>query len=222
MKQKIFAFVLAALLVGLGAGIWHLGRPRLSRSQGLQIKEIQTSQSDAQGATQDIVLFSDGSTLREIGYDLVHLGTLGVESSHPIFLFKSYSCRACEPSIDLWVYNSAERAAERFIFPGNHYSSGAISANNDEMLDQVSEGVWGTCGAQDELMIVIAQKHRDVESDGNSLKAGAWSFSTTTLRFKNNQVQVDNSSEDAFERIKSLLALNGCMKIEPEDRHDYL
>ncbi|MGE0762627.1 MAG: hypothetical protein AB7N80_05060 [Bdellovibrionales bacterium] len=214
IKQTLLWTFTAIVLVGIGAGFWQMSRPKLAYiGHPMSIREIQTSGIDREGAPQDVIVFGDGTTLREIGYDVVHVGTIQPEKGRAIFLFKGFSCRACEPTISLWVYNSGDKTAERFVYPGQHFTVSGVDGK--EVLEHSSQAIFGRCGEKDQLLL-LAQKQRDVESD-------QWNFTTTLISFSaTGEAVVQNTNDNSFEKVKTMLDNQGCLEIEPEDSHDYM
>jgi hypothetical protein len=218
--MKAFALIAAAVIVvGLSAYIWRRSHTPLSDAQ-LAVQEIQRTDSAAEGAGQDVVVFNDGTRLADAGYDLEHVGTVVLTGSKPVFLFKSFSCRECEPAISLVVYSAEDKTAEKFPYPGSHVLIGS-EGEVTEVEDQEVEGVYGRCG-NPEPVVLLARKHREVESDGSSLRIGQdWNFVNTAIDFNGGKANVVNGTEDHFARLQELVG-DDCLAIPTEDSHDYL
>jgi len=194
--------------------VLYFKKPHLFQAKnGISISEIQTTPSDAAGTPQDVVVFSNKKTLTDIGYDVVHVGTIWLNKSEPVFLLKGFSCRACEPEVTLWVYNSQQKTTESFPYPGKRFLI-SKDADKPEDYDHMTEAVFGKCGGELKSL-VIAQKHK--EDNGQN-----WSYTTSTVSFsEHGNTTVTNLPENGFDKVKALLS-SECQIVEPEDRNDYL
>ncbi len=170
---------------------------------------------------QDNVTFSDGSTLTGIGFDLQVVGTIVLPQIKPVFLFKSFSCRECEPKVNLIVFNAETGEKHEFPFPGSHYLIG-VEDGTPDTEDQIGEGVFGQCGGTD-YKILLARKNREVESDGVAKRPSEnWSFTSTTIEFSPyGKAKVTVDSQDTFTMLAPLIS-DTCLSLEPEDSHDYM
>lgn len=205
-----------------GGGVLYFKRPDLfNRGKVLLVKEIQSTPDDREGAPQDIITFSDQTTLKGIGYDVVHVGTINLDSKPPVFLFKGFSCRACEPEIKLVVYNSGNKTTDLLPFPGTKYlldeesEEGGFSHEGtaSESVDQVVEAVFGQCADKSDIMMAL-KKHHDGPDE--------WQYTLTIVSFDSDgKTQIKNSAEDGFAILKSKVSAD-CLIIEPEDSNQYL
>lgn len=212
MKKYLKWTLLPLLALMSGSFFYFKGLAPSLKKETVSIKEIQSTAQDTQGAPQDVILFSDGTTLKDIGYDVVSVGTIDLEKSSPVFLFKSYSCRACEPTVYLWIYNSQEKKAQSLTFPGKHYLVDTAS-QEAEFLDHVTQGVFGRCRDQ-QPAVILSEKWRDGVSED-------WIFKTTTLLFTpDGKTILSQQAEDELESIQNQIS-SDCHWIEPEDRSDY-
>jgi hypothetical protein len=220
--MKNIALITAAiLLVASGAFLWQRSRGGAPGGE-FGVLEIQRSEDGAkEGGAQDVVHFTDGDKVSDLGFDLEHVGTLELVDAKPVFLFKSFSCRQCEPIISLVIYSPHSREVNKFPYPGNHVLIGS-EGEVTEVEDQVVDGVFGRCDGQ-EPIILVARKHREVESDGTGFRIGQeWNFSATQIRFTpTGQFNITTSNEDTFARLQGLNS-DECQNIPSEDSHNYL
>ena len=212
--KKYLKWVTLLFVSLISGGVLYFNRSDLFHNPSpLVVKEIQTNAIDDINAPQDVIVFSDNSTLKDIGYDVVLVGTLKPAKSRPVFLFKGYSCRACEPTVSLWIYNSQQNIAESFPFPGNHF---LISEDKEksEILNYTIEAIFGYC-VEAHPSVVMAEKRRDEVSD-------QWNYLRTTIIFTDSGAStVTHLNENSFDLLKTLVR-EDCQKLEPEDRTDYL
>lgn len=185
----------------------------------VDLQEIKTGDEN----NPDMVSFTDGAVLNDAGFDVEHVGTLVLPAAKPVFLFKSFTCRQCEPEVNLVIYTSENREVTKLPFPGIHTLIGVEDDDEDsEIDDQVVEGVFGKCGGPAHV-ILLARKNREVESDGMTARPGEnWSFTSTTVEFSAaGAALIKNDDADGFGRVQSLIS-EECLSIEPQDSHDYL
>lgn len=211
-------YLLAGLIaIGALAYFFREELPLTGDKLAVDIAEIKTNE----GETQDTVTFSDGSALAEAGFDTEHVGTLVLPAAKPVFLFKSFSCRNCEPTVNLLIYTSENREVTTLPFPGVHTLIGV--ENEDTDIDTaMGEGVFGKCGGPDHV-VLLARKTREVESDGMTTRPSAnWSFTSTTVDFSpQGKARIKTDATDSFGRLQTLIN-EECLSIEPQDSHDYL
>lgn len=218
--MRTASYILTAILVvGAGVFIWKKSASN-DAPEGLNVQGIQVQTQSAEGMGQDVVTLTDGTTFTQAGYDLEHVGTLNLAGAKPAFLFKSFSCRGCEPVVNLVVYTAQNAEIHTFPFPGIHTLIGSDDEAK-ELDDQIVEGVFGACGGP-APKILLARKNREVESDGNSPRANPnWSFNLMTISFSSTgTLTTQNSPEDAFERLQALVS-DECLAFAAEDSHDY-
>lgn len=182
--------------------------------------DVDTIKADSP-SEPDTVTFTDGSTMTGAGFDLELVGTLVLPTAKPVFLFKSFTCRECEPMVNLVVYTSENGEIHQFPFPGSHYLIG-VEDSTPDLEDQIVEGVFGQCGGPAHR-VLLARKNREIESDGMSKRPSeSWSHTFTTIEFtESGAIKVSDASEDAFLRLPPLIS-DQCLSIEPEDSHDYM
>jgi len=211
-------YLLAGLIaVGALAYFFRDKLPLNGDRLAVDIAEIKTNADE----TQDTVTFTDGSALNDAGFDVEHVGTLALPAAKPVFLFKSFSCRNCEPTVNLLIYTSENREVNSFPFPGIHTLIGV--ENEDADIDTaMGEGVFGKCGGPGHV-ILLARKTREVESDGMTTRPGEnWSFTSTTVEFSpQGKALVKTDATDSFSKLQALIN-EECLSIEPQDSHDYL
>lgn len=218
MNKKLVAFLV--LLVIIGGGIFFKMKlrppPPPEIAPSISVQEIQKFDGP------DIVKLSNGELIKDLGYDIVLLSHTHFENGQSIFLFKSYSCRACEPNIRLWIYSTQTKLAEDFDFPGRHFVING-EGKDEEISDFESIAVSGECESS-KRGIWIASRWRAVESDGSRPVASEqWeNVKSVTVEFQNDGIyKVQSEPEDSISKFKQLIS-DKCHLIEGEDRHDYL
>lgn len=217
-KKFIISFIVADILI-IAAAVYFIyfrtEKPLLIESSSVNVAQILTTKGDPE--KKDKVLFSDGTSLDDVGFDIVQVGVLNEPS--PVFLFKSYSCRGCEPVIDLIVYQSLTKTYERLPYPGSHFLYNVESG--EEIQTSAFAAAYGACDNYPAPALLLAERTRAVDSNGAVLVAEQWSDNLRVFIFDaQGNLTIRNEARDGLTLIKNAIG-EKCLVIEPEDRSDY-